>query len=216
VSVKICEHCGTENPASEDICGDCSFPLDDGESQDVSSDDAEIKCPKCEATVRNDMHFCDSCGAPLSAPDSEPDIEEEDDDSISTPPASIPLPEPDIDDTAMPIQEPDSARGWKLKVVEGMQVGKEYMLFKDEMLIGRADEEDDIAPDIDLEGQDDGYVSRNHAIVRISNGKVSVEDSGSANGTRLDNRKLEANTLTPVRNGQVIRTGKVGLMLQKD
>jgi len=80
--------------------------------------------------------------------------------------------------------------------VEGFSLGKEYLLFKTEMMVGRLDREGNIFPDIDLEDQDDGYVSRQHAILRHEKGQVTVEDLGTENGTTVDNRPIADLLLT--------------------
>lgn len=194
------------------------MPLDDDTSDDASK--GGITCPGCGKFFDDeDLKFCDNCGESLSGGPSQPD---DDDDDISSPVSVVSL-SPSSDDLSSALVSPDppqtpspSTVSWKLKVVEGMVVGKEYALYKDEILIGRTDEEDNIFPDIDLEGQDDGFVSRRHAILRIKGEEVTVEDMGGTNGTMVENRPIQSNMEISVSPGQVIRTGKVGMMLQRD
>ncbi len=226
MTVKICPECEAENPASEEICTQCAYPLDEVEAAGEPA--AGETCSNCGKAVSPNMKFCDGCGANLGEP--APDIpplpataddggaEEADD----TPPqATSPVqpapPEPTrvaavADPPEPPAADPD--REWKLSVVEGFSIGKEYLLFKEEMLLGRLDPESDIFPDIDLEDQDDGYVSRRHAIVRQRDGALSVEDCGGENGTTIDGKRIPANKPFPLHEGQVVRIGKVGLMLK--
>ena len=145
-----------------------------------------------------------------------------------TPPAAPSVPTPPAAPAAVATPTPpaapaagasDSAPGpradaWKLTCVEGFHIGKEYLIYKDDMLLGRTDTEADIYPELGLEDQDDGFVSRRHARLRRSDGRITVEDLGGENGTQIDGRPLPAFKPTPLGAGQVLRVGKVGLMLQ--
>ncbi|CAN2042900.1 putative FHA domain-containing protein [Candidatus Magnetomoraceae bacterium gMMP-15] len=204
MSKKICDNCGAENPVSEEYCEECGFPLEDLTFTDSSKD--SLKCPNCNNPITDDIKFCDNCGANLV------DLSNIDLDDTNTSQTSADPPDPD---TTTAISQ-TSHKNWKLKTVEGLHVGKEYLLYKDEMLIGRMDEEDGIFPDIDLEGQDEGYVSRCHATIRIIDGKVSLEDMNAANKTMVDNKPIKPDVQVFVSENQVIRIGKVGLMLQVD
>lgn len=104
---------------------------------------------------------------------------------------------------------------WKLVVVEGFSVGKEYLVYKDTMILGRRDMDQDVYPDIDLEDQDDGYISRKHAVLRRQNGGLVIEDLGGENGTQIDMRRIESHQWVPVAEAQVIRLGRVGLLVQR-
>ncbi|MCS7002715.1 MAG: FHA domain-containing protein, partial [Dehalococcoidia bacterium] len=63
-------------------------------------------------------------------------------------------------------------------------------------------------PSNDLALVSDGLVSRQHAIIRIDNSKIRLEDLGSANGTQLwkDGRWREA-TLDEIDDGDIIVVG---------
>ncbi len=105
-------------------------------------------------------------------------------------------------------------RAWKLACVEGFRLGKEYLLYKEDMLIGRTDAESDIFPELEMTDQDDGFVSRRHARIYTAGEQVAIEDLGGENGTLVDGRPIPAFKRIPLREGQVIRLGKVGLMLK--
>ncbi|MDJ0840686.1 MAG: FHA domain-containing protein [Acidobacteriota bacterium] len=230
MSTKTCPECGSANPVSEEMCDQCGCMLGDVDPTvtDTPADpepDA-LSCASCGKAVTADMRFCDGCGAGLQAPvappepikmtqqlpDDEPEPEPELDHSQTLEPD-----EPDIHnaqtlDPDEPPPVPD--RSWKLACVEGFRLGKEYLLFKDDMLLGRLDAENEIFPDIELEDQDDGYVSRRHARITQRRGIVYVEDLGGENGTLLDGRPLPPLKAFEIQEGQVIRLGKVGLMLK--
>lgn len=232
MTVKICPECQAENPASEDICTQCAYPLD---AVDAGHEpDEGPTCSNCGKVVKPDMKFCDGCGANLLEPPpatpplpvTEPDASSDEDGPSGVDSAGAPAPTPvqpaqrvppppvtPADDSPPPAAAA-SDQGWKLSVVEGFSIGKEYLLFKQEMLLGRLDPDSDIYPDIDLEDQDDGYVSRRHAIVRNKDGLISIEDCGGENGTTIDRKRIPAQKPLPLDEGQVVRIGKVGLMLK--
>ena len=123
------------------------------------------------------------------------------------------------DISAAPSSDDGSANGstiFKLTCVEGFRVGKQYLLYKDDMLLGRLDAESEIYPDIELEDQDDGYVSRRHARIRKNGSRVTVQDLGGENGTFIDGRPCPPMKELEVRCDQVIRLGKVSLMLTSE
>jgi len=204
---KICKNCKKECLVSEEICDECGFDLEEVPSSDTSSHQKTLKCHKCGKEVSDDMIFCDGCGTDIYDYNSNGKLIQktttqkvDTDTTLAT--SSSTKPHTDSSKTK-----------FKLKVVEGMKAGKEYLLIKDEMLIGRLDKEENIFPDIDLENQDDGYVSRKHAILRIKNNEFTVEDLGGINGTMIDNKPIDANIEVSVLPDQVFRVGKVGLML---
>lgn len=82
-------------------------------------------------------------------------------------------------------------------IVEGRQIP----LLKGANVIGRAP---DAAIRIDAPG-----MSRRHARIRVENGRATLEDLGSKNGTHLDGRRLS--TPEPLQDGSEIRVGGVAL-----
>ncbi|MBZ0286897.1 MAG: FHA domain-containing protein [Anaerolineae bacterium] len=55
-------------------------------------------------------------------------------------------------------------------------------------------------------------VSRHHATIHQVENGFSIEDLGSSNGTWLNDKRVEANQLTPVHSGDLIRLGQLVLM----
>ncbi len=235
MSDRICPECETANPESEDICLQCAYPLDEPSALVAVLD--ELSCSACGKAVADDMRFCDGCGNPLnqtpdpipqatqSTPAPEPDLRFETDPLPMPDPVQVadPVPSPPAINVS-PIPDPEPApavpspmkhnESWKLSVVEGHHIGKEYLLYKEEMIVGRIDAESGFYPDLDLEDQDDGYVSRRHAMVRIKDGLVTVEDLGGDNGTLIQNRRIPPTKPFPLTEGQLLRVGKVGLLLK--
>jgi pSer/pThr/pTyr-binding forkhead associated (FHA) protein len=232
MTTKNCSNCQHENPASEVFCEDCGLPLDEEEVSAPDTPEPEGKtCPGCGKPVSDDMKFCDGCAMQLQNPepdappeppaspvttttDPPPALADDDVADISAPSQTV-TPQPLPDDKP---EDPDTTdkRDLRLRVLEGMQTGKTFILYGQEMMIGREDDEIGNFPEIDLEGQDDGYVSRKHAILRIGPEGVTIEDLGHDNRTLVDRQPITPNEETPVREGQVIRVGKVSLILERD
>jgi pSer/pThr/pTyr-binding forkhead associated (FHA) protein len=84
------------------------------------------------------------------------------------------------------------------------------------MVIGRADPNKGITPDIDLgpEGGFDAGVSRRHAVLAHSSGAYTVEDLGSANGTYVNGRRLTPQAVVPIRSGDELRCGTLVLRIE--
>jgi hypothetical protein len=82
-------------------------------------------------------------------------------------------------------------------IVEGRQIP----LLNGANVIGRAD---DAAIRVDAPG-----LSRHHARIRVEDGRATLEDLGSKNGTHLDGRRLS--TPEPLHDGSEIRVGGVAL-----
>jgi hypothetical protein len=67
-------------------------------------------------------------------------------------------------------------------------------------------------PDCDL-CIDDGYVSRRHAFVTRDRNLVSIEDAGSANGTRVNGEQLrEGDDPRSLQSGDIVQVGRIDLV----
>jgi len=64
MTVKICPECEAENPASEEICMQCSFPLETIAASGTANT-ADLRCGNCGQSVTEAMKFCDGCGINL-------------------------------------------------------------------------------------------------------------------------------------------------------
>ncbi len=60
--------------------------------------------------------------------------------------------------------------------------------------------------DVRLAG--DSQLSRRHAQLVLENGRILLTDLASNNGTFIDDQRIDANTATPLSDGQVIRLGR--------
>jgi hypothetical protein len=86
----------------------------------------------------------------------------------------------------------------------------------DEAIIGRSDPAAEVFPEIDLApygGEKEG-VSRQHARLRCSGDRFTVEDLRSVNYTFLNKQRLEPETPTPLKNGDELRLGRIVLRFE--
>jgi hypothetical protein len=86
-----------------------------------------------------------------------------------------------------------------LRVEQGFRRGREMMLQKSEITIGRAE-----SCDVGLFG--DPLVDKLHAKLMLHGNQYFVVDAGSASGTFVNDQRI--NGPTPLRNGDAIRLGK--------
>jgi pSer/pThr/pTyr-binding forkhead associated (FHA) protein len=86
---------------------------------------------------------------------------------------------------------------------------------QDEFTLGRIVEGQVITPDVDLNPYDafDKGVSRLHATITINRqkNKVYLMDLGSANGSKVNNYKIPANSEVPLNHGDLVTLGKFNL-----
>jgi hypothetical protein len=120
---------------------------------------------------------------------------------------------------APPATEPAAAAAAtfkaKLSILRGGRKGQEFELEVGNNQIGRWDPETGAFPEVDLDQDDpEAKVSRKHALVRIDGGKITVEDTGSLNGTYVNRQpRLIPGTPVDLKNGDEIIIGKTFLRL---
>ncbi len=86
---------------------------------------------------------------------------------------------------------------------------------KMEFSLGRSSSGQKMNPDIDLT-EYDGYrkgVSRLHATILAKQDKVSITDVGSANGTRVNGRKLPAHVAVRLKDGDMVALGQLKIQI---
>lgn len=164
-----------------------------------------IQCASCQHQDYEGALFCSNCGAPLSFKAKTPTVT----DHFGIPEAH-PEPQPftegdDYYDTA-------SARVC-LKVVDGGQLIPLEGVH--EFTLGRVSGSQPILPDIDLTPFKayEGGVSRLHATIRIDQDAIHITDLGSANGTRINGKKMPAHSSQELRDGDFISLGKFRLQI---
>src|SRR5690606_489019 len=109
----------------------------------------------------------------------------------------------------------DTSQPWVLEFrVVGSATTVQARL-KDVMVLGRADPDRNIFPEIDLTPFDAlrKGVSRRHAAILVREGRVTIKDLDSTNGTRLNNFELIKENEYRLRHGDEISLGQLQLQV---
>ena len=184
-----------------------------------------IKCQTCGTENLDGSQFCDECGTNLQSSGNnkneyvvqsyQPPLSEPSFNVASVTSIGI---EPIIEQV-----EPTPVENGNEKKIEGVHstliiergasVGKQFTLSSDESYIGRWDADNGIFPDIDLDAHDpEAKVSRRHARIIYQNGKYTIEDLGSTNGTYINRgRRLIPGSPNILNDGDEIIVGKTFL-----
>jgi FHA domain len=102
----------------------------------------------------------------------------------------------------------------KLVVLRGQKINAEFPVYEGLNFIGRADEK---PVDIDLEDQeppDRIWCSRQHALINLEDGMMTIEDLNSANGTYVNRARIYPGQKRPLNVNDVIQIGTVQLKLK--
>ena len=205
------------------------------------------KCSECGYENMDGLDYCDGCGAKLAAADASapaagaaapetPAPAPEADKPAEPPPAEAPsgaeskpseAPTGEIKPAqATPAEAPAPAAAAavvaafkaRLKVVRGGRKDQEFPLEDGNNLVGRWDPETGAFPEVDLDADDpEAKISRKHALIRIVEGKITVEDIGSLNGTYVNRgARLQPGSPVELKTGDEIIIGKTFLKLTID
>ena len=164
-----------------------------------------ISCPSCNNKELSGALFCSNCGAQLIQ-----SVEENrfNDQSVS------------VEDFSDPVVPPVPA------YLENLPDCKVALLIIDEdeiihiegdgeFAIGRSTQGQTILPDVDIsifQAYESG-VSRLHANIDIGDSQVTIKDLGSANGTRLNGRRLDPHKELPLKNGDILTLGRLKIQV---
>lgn len=165
-----------------------------------------ITCSKCNHEELGGALFCSQCGAQLFAStDNTAAIRSADmKNNRGITPSPPPFPTP-------PVNFQDSNI-----VVFLIDAGEVIFVKGDkELSIGRSTEGQMIVPDIDLSPHDayEAGVSRLHANLSIKGKQITAKDLGSANGTRLNGKKMSAHAEHTLQHGDILTLGKLKLQV---
>jgi hypothetical protein len=161
-----------------------------------------VQCPNCGYWNESNANFCEDCGFELR------DVERGSKPvslKPATEPQALPLeipasPKQDLE----PIAEPDSIASTYTGAQLILKTTGSIFRLGAKTSIGRQDPR----LDIDFDGYPDGqFVSGNHAQIIQMNNTFYVEDMGSSNFTFVNERKLAAGQLEPLKNGDTVRFG---------
>ncbi len=114
-------------------------------------------------------------------------------------------------------QSPDATVGGEvLAVFISESSGKEYPVYKQDVLIGRTDPVTNIRPEVNLSDELHAKsVSRRHARMLFQDGTYYIsEEIGALNGTFVDGNGLKPGIPTPLSHGSQINLGMVTLIFQ--
>lgn len=129
-----------------------------------------MTCPKCQADVPAEANFCPNCGA-----------------EVETDPTVVYLPLEEHKEHPLTRAEADAMEGihgYALVVERGPRTGLTFVLNPGVTTVGRH-------PDSDI-FLDDVTVSRHHCRFLVTDGGISVEDSGSTNGTYVNEARVDS------------------------
>jgi len=84
-----------------------------------------------------------------------------------------------------------------------------------ELTIGRSTKGQIIVPNIDLSPHDayESGVSRLHANISLKGKQITAKDLGSANGTRLNGKKMTAHAEHTLQHGDILTLGKLKIQV---
>ena len=162
-----------------------------------------MQCPNCQHWNEPGSRFCEECGFELAGTNAGSAQK------VSVRPASpgdMPdIPQQDLvpaDKADVPVTSAYSGPRLILPAT-----GSIFKL-ADAAIIGR----EDVSAQIDLDGYPEGkFVSHRHAQITRINGQFYIEDLGSSNHTWVNEIKLAQGQAEPLKDGDVIRLGKLEL-----
>ena len=202
-----------------------------------------IKCSECGYENMDGLDYCDGCGAKLAAadasapaagaavPEASAEAPQAEKPAETPPPAAESKPSEaptgEIKPApAAPAEAPAPAAAAvvaafkaRLKIVRGSpRKDQEFPLEDGNNLVGRWDPETGAFPEVDLDADDpEAKISRKHALIRIVEGKITVEDIGSLNGTYVNRgARLQPGSPVELKTGDEIIIGKTFLKLTID
>jgi FHA domain len=202
-----CTECGYENMDGLDYCDGCGAKL--AAATPAAGGGAAPAAPAPEAPAA----AAPPAEAPAAAaPAAEAPATEVPKSEAPTGELNKPAPAPAPAAAAAPIVGAFKA---KFIVVRGGRKGQEFPLEDGNNLIGRWDPETGSFPEVDLDADDpEAKISRKHALCRIEDGKITVEDIGSLNGTYVNRgQRLQPGSPADIKNGDEVIIGKTFLKL---
>lgn len=201
----VCPNCDHQNPDGATVCEACYTPLP-----------TMTACPDCGASIQLDASFCGQCGSHLEARASL-DGNTEPLEAALTPTI---VPEPPIQTAPnTPAIPPQTASGIPTQLQSRnarlLHVQTDTYIELPERLsvihIGKPNGK--VPPDIDVSGfSHSDIVSRVHADIRVDSDAYYLEDTGSANGTYVNNLPLPTGNRHRLRPGDRIALGKSDLV----
>ncbi|HEY5468077.1 MAG TPA: FHA domain-containing protein [Coriobacteriia bacterium] len=136
------------------------------------------ECPACGSALEPDAQECPSCGAVVHEL------------TAAFPPVAGPHAD-------VPVRDAADSDGPVLVVRKGPEIGERFYLDRPRLTVGR-----DPASDIFL---NDITVSREHAVLTLEAGSVSIKDVGSLNGVYVNGASV---TSADLKGGDAVQIGR--------
>ena len=210
-----CTECGYENMDGLDYCDGCGAKLNAAAGAPAGGGGAAPAAAPAESAPAESAP-AENVPAEAAPPAAE---------APAAPAAEAPKSEAPTGDLNKPAAAPAepapapaaAAAAFKARftVIRGGRKGQEFPLEDGNNRIGRWDPETGSFPEVDLDADDpEAKISRKHALCRIENGKITVEDIGSLNGTYVNRgQRLQPGSPVDLKNGDEIIIGKTFLKL---
>ncbi len=162
-------------------------------------------CPACGHLNRPEADTCLFCGTPLEAV-----VASSESSTVNVEGRTTPAAPPE------PLDLPPPARGVALYLNESSQ--PMTIVYEDEFILGRLDTKqkppaDKVLIDLAPYGARELGVSRQHLLIRRSEGGYEAIDLGSANGTYLYEERMTPHQPYPLHHGVFLRLGNLRLFL---
>lgn len=147
---------------------------------------AQMQCPSCSAEIPTDSSTCPNCGTHI---ETEPTV------------TYVPVTDhPGL--TADQAADIEGVAGFALVVERGPRAGMTFVLHPGSTTVGRHPESDIFLDDI--------TVSRHHCRFAYEATQLTVEDSGSTNGTYVNGDRVDRASLSP---GDEVLIGRFHLIV---
>src|SRR5690349_17787057 len=161
-------------------------------------------CSNCKYNNMDGAMFCAECGAQLLGKD-----------AITTQNISTEKFSPAATRNAQDIYQSFDGQGaWgSIHLLDTGQVLP--LSSRSEFTLGRVSEGQPIMPDVDLSPYQAyaGGVSRLHAVIKQVGGRILLMDLGSANGTYINGKRLQANVEQALNHGDIVALGKLKIQI---
>ncbi len=212
-----CSECGYENMDGLDYCDGCGAKLEpagapvEAEAAAAAPQEAEQAAPTAQPETEPSAPAAEAeSAAPETEAGEAAEAKESEVPTGELTPEAAPA-EP------QPAPEAAAAAAFKAKfvVVRGGRKNQEFQLEDGNNLVGRWDPDTGSFPEVDLDADDpEAKISRKHALVRIEEGKITIEDIGSLNGTYVNRQpRLQPGSPVEIKTGDEVIVGKTFLKL---
>lgn len=229
--VSFCDACGAPVRGQMPPASPVYQPLTPGPAPGMAPT-SQVVCPVCGTQAIAGEAYCDNCGASLLTPagstaayPSTPPFAGPPAPAPATPPpfAGPPAPAPPFAGLpgatppyGSPAPTPAPAGTHSARLVVTSSRAELPLPTRDDIILGREDSQSNSYPDVDFNphgGLEQG-VSRRHARITQRGGQFFLEDLNSVNGTLLNQRRIPANSPLPLRSGDHVMLGRLGMTFE--